>query len=182
LGEIETALNSHPAIQTAIAAVRDARADDPRLVAYVEYRDGQGATVGDLKRDLRLRLPEYMVPAIIVPVAAMPLTPNGKVDRAALPNPFAAAPVEAALHEPPTTRMEQVLAEIWKSVLKIDRVSALDNFFELGGYSLLSLRVANMVERSTGQQMDPRALFFQNLREIAASLEPQFSSLRAKAR
>jgi hypothetical protein len=182
LGEIETVLNSHPAIQAAIAAVRDARADDPRLVAYVRYREGQSATVGDLKRELRLQLPDYMVPSIFVPVAALPLAPNGKVDRAALPNPFAAAPVDAALHEPPSTQMEQLLAEVWKSVLKIDRVSALDNFFELGGYSLLSLRVAKMVERSTGRQMDPRALFFQNLREIAASLEPQYSSLRAKAR
>jgi hypothetical protein len=61
-------------------------------------------------------------------------------------------------------------------------VGALDNFFELGGYSLLSLRVTKMVEKSTGQQMDPRALFFQNLREIAATLEPQNPSLRAKAR
>jgi nonribosomal peptide synthetase DhbF len=182
LGEIEAALSSHPAIQIAIVAVRDARADDPRLVAYVRYLDGESATVGDLKRELRLRLPDYMVPSIIVPVDAMPLTPNGKVDRAALPNPFAAAPVAAALHEPPTTRMEQVLAEIWKSVLTIDRVSVLDNFFELGGYSLLSLRVANMVEKSTGQNMDPRALFFQSLREIAASLEPQYPTLRAKAR
>ena len=78
--------------------------------------------------------------------------------------------------------MEKTLAEIWRSVLKIDRVGALDNFFELGGYSLLSLRVAQMVENSTGLQMDPRALFFQNLREIAASLGPQYSSVRAKAR
>ncbi|HTC53617.1 MAG TPA: amino acid adenylation domain-containing protein, partial [Steroidobacteraceae bacterium] len=182
LGEIEAVMNSHPAIQTAIAAVQEARADDPRLVAYVRYREGQGATIGDLKRDLRLRLPDYMVPSIVVPVDAMPLTPNGKVDRAALPNPFAAAPVAAELDEPPATPMEQGLAEIWKSVLKIDRVSALDNFFELGGYSLLSLRVANMVEKSTGQEMDPRALFFQNLREIAAGLEPQNSPVRAKIR
>jgi len=139
LGEIETVLSSHRAIQTAVAAVRDAREDDPRLVAYVRYREGQSATVGDLKRELRLLLPDYMIPSIIVPLDAMPLTPNGKVDRAALPNPFAAAPIAAEPHEPPTTQMEQGLAEIWKSVLKIDQVSALDNFFELGGYSLLSL-------------------------------------------
>jgi len=182
LGEIEAVLHSHPAIQSAIVAVRDARVDDPRLVAYVRYREGQEPTVSDLKRDLRIRLPDYMVPSIIVPVAAMPLTPNGKVDRAGLPDPFAATPVEAARHEPPTTQMETAIAEIWKSVLKVDRVSASDNFFELGGYSLLSLRVADMVEKSTGREMDPRALFFQNLREIAASLEPQCSSARAKAR
>jgi acyl carrier protein len=129
-----------------------------------------------------VRLPDYMVPSIIVPVDVMPLTPNGKVDRAALPNPFTAAPVETNLHEQPSTRIEQVVAEIWKSVLNVEQVSAIDNFFELGGYSLLSLRVVNLIEKRTGQQLDPRALFFQNLREIAASLESGDSPVRAEAR
>ncbi len=175
LGEIEEALNAHPAVQQAVVAVRESRTDDPRLVAFVKYRQGQDATMGDLKRELRVHLPEYMVPSIIVAVDAIPLTPNGKVDRAALPNPFAAALVDATVQEPPATQMEQVLAQIWTSVLNIDQVSVLDNFFELGGYSLLSLRVAIMIKRRTGRQLDPRALFFQNLREIAGTLESQDS-------
>ncbi|HEV2702456.1 MAG TPA: amino acid adenylation domain-containing protein, partial [Steroidobacteraceae bacterium] len=182
LGEIENALGSHPAIQQAIAAVREARPEDPRLVAFVRYRDGQEATANDLKRDLRAKLPDYMVPGIIVAVDAMPLTPNGKVDRAALPNPFVAAPADAVLHEPPATRMERVLAEIWQTVLNVEKVGAADNFFELGGYSLLSLRVAKMVEKRTGRELDPRSLFFQTLREIAGSLESRASKARARAR
>jgi amino acid adenylation domain-containing protein len=182
LGEIEQALSLHPAIQHAVAVVREARPDDPRLVAFVRYRDGEEATISDLKRYLRLYLPDYMIPSIIMPVDPMPLTPNGKVDRAVLPNPFTAASVDAIRHEPPVTRMEQVLAQIWIAVLNVERVSALDNFFELGGYSLLSLRVANMVEKQSGRQLDPRALFFQNLREIAGALESRDSLARAKAR
>lgn len=182
LGEVESALSAHPAIAVAVAAVREARTDDLRLVAYVRYREGQSVTVGDLKRELRLRLPDYMLPSIILAVGAIPLTPNGKVDRAALPNPFVASTAAAAAHEPPTTGMEQVIAEIWQTVLRIDRVSALDNFFELGGYSLLSLRVANMIEKSTGQQLDPRVLFFQNLREVAATVAPRSSSQRVNVR
>jgi Phosphopantetheine attachment site len=115
-------------------------------------------------------------------VDPMPLTPNGKVDRAALPNPYAAAPIDAILHDPPATHMEQVLAQVWQAVLNLESVSALDNFFELGGYSLLSLRVTNLVEKRTGLQLDPRALFFQNLREIAGALESRDSLARAKAR
>jgi AMP-binding enzyme C-terminal domain/Phosphopantetheine attachment site len=182
LGEIENALGAHPAVQQAIAAVQEARADDLRLIAYVRLRDGQDATGAELKRELRLQLPDYMVPSMIVLVDAMPLTPNGKVDRAALPNPFAATPVEVTVQELPTTQMEQAIAQVWKSVLNIERVGPLDNFFELGGYSLLSLRVVKLIEKRTGRQMDPRALFFQNLREIAGSLESQDAPVRALAR
>jgi amino acid adenylation domain-containing protein len=181
LGEIEKTLSAHPTVQQAVAAVREARADDPRLVAFVRFRDGCDATMSDLKRDLRIHLPDYMIPALIMPVESMPLTPNGKVDRAALPNPYSAAPIDAIIHEPPSTHMEQLLAQVWQTVLNLERVSALDNFFELGGYSLLSLRVANMVEKHTGLQLDPRALFFQNLREVAGALESRDSITRAKA-
>jgi amino acid adenylation domain-containing protein len=182
LGELETILGSHPAVQQAVAVVREARADDPRLVAYVVYRDGEDVTVNDMKRFLRGKLPDYMIPSMVVPVLAMPLTPNGKIDRAALPDPFATSLRSATLHNAPATPMEQALAEIWKSVLKIERVDALDNFFELGGYSLLSLRVARLVEKQTGYSMDPRMLFFHNLRELAGILEPTAVVANAKMR
>jgi nonribosomal peptide synthetase DhbF len=182
LGEVEKVLGAHPAIQQVIVAVREARADDPRLVAFVRYCAGEEATVGDLKRELRIHLPDYMMPSIIVPMDSMPLTPNGKVDRAALPNPFAGSLIETTRNEPPATQMEQRLAEIWRAVLNIERVTALDNFFELGGYSLLSLRVANMVQAHTGKRLDPRTLFFQNLREIAAGIELQGAQVRGIAR
>ena len=171
LNEIEEVFGAHAEVRQVVVVVRDAQADDPRLVAFVIYHEGQDLTTGDVKRKLRLKLPEYMVPSIIVPVASMPLTPNGKVDRAALPNPFDNAVRAAPRHEPPATDTERVIADIWKTVLKVEQIDAEDNFFELGGYSLLSLRVAKMVKKRTGQAMDPRTLFFNNLRQVAALLD-----------
>ena len=173
LGEIEEALTAHSAIQHAVTAVREARADDARLVAYVAYRDGEDVTIGDLKRFLRTRLPDYMVPSIVVPMVTMPLTPNGKVDRGALPDPFSTMLREEPTENLPDSAMEQVLADIWGSVLKIEKINASDNFFALGGYSLLSLRVAKLIEKRTGQRLDPRSLFFLTLREVAGILESE---------
>ena len=182
LAEIEATLGSHSSVQQAVAVVRMVRADDPRLVAYVVYRDGEDVTVSDMKRFLRGQLPDYMIPAMVVPVMAMPLTPNGKIDRAVLPDPFATPLRNAAVHNAPATRLEQALADIWRSVLKVETVDALDNFFELGGYSLLSLQVARLLEKRTGHRLDPRMLFFHNLRELAGVLEPAGVVAHAKTR
>jgi amino acid adenylation domain-containing protein len=171
LGEIEEVLNKQPAVRQAVVAVREAQIDDPRLIAYVVYRDGEDLTTSDMKRYLRGQLPEYMIPAIVVSLESMPLTPNGKVDRTALPDPFTKPAQPALSHEPPASKTEKILAEIWKSVLKVERVDAGDNFFELGGYSLLSLRVAKMFEKQTGRRMDPRSLFFHSLRQVAALID-----------
>jgi acyl-CoA synthetase (AMP-forming)/AMP-acid ligase II len=173
LGEIEQVLGAHPAVRQAVVAVREAQQDDPRLAAYVVYREGEEPTLNDMKRYLRGELPDYMVPSIVMALPSMPLTPNGKLDRAALPNPFAASQAEAPNHDLPTTDTEKILAQIWQSVLKSERVDAGDNFFELGGYSLLSLRVAKLVEKRTQYRMDPRALFFNNLRQVAALIDAE---------
>jgi amino acid adenylation domain-containing protein len=182
LGEIEKALGAHRAIQHAVAAVREAGPEDPRLVAYVTFHEGDDVTITDLKRFLRNQLPDYMIPSIVVTLVSMPLTPNGKVDRAALPDPFAGQAVEKVTDELPATPIERVLAEAWQTVLKIERVGALDNFFELGGYSLLSLRVAKIVEKRTGRRLDPRTLFFHNLRDVARSLDPELPGSDASSR
>jgi hypothetical protein len=171
LNEVEEVFGSYTEVRQVVVVVRDAQADDARLVAFVTYHEGQDLTTGDVKRKLRLRLPEYMVPSIVVPVASMPLTPNGKVDRAALPNPFDNAVRAVPGRQPPATATEQIIADIWKTVLKVEQIDVEDNFFELGGYSLLSLRVARMVKKRTGHAMDPRTLFFHNLRQVAALLE-----------
>jgi nonribosomal peptide synthetase DhbF len=178
LSEVEKTLGEHDAVRHAVVVVREAQLDDSRLVAYVVYR-GEDLTTGDMKRYLRSRLPEYMVPSIVVPLASIPLLPNGKSNLAALPDPFATPMRAAADHDPPTGRTEQVIAEIWKSVLKVERIDAGDNFCDLGGYSLLSLRVAKLLEKRTGYRMDPRTLFFHNLRQVAALLESGSSSSQA---
>ncbi len=182
LGEIEKVIGSHPAVRQAVTVVSEARPDDPRLVAYVAYRDGEDVTITEMKRFLRGQLPDYMVPSIVITVTEMPLTPNGKVDRAALPDPFATPLRDGALQNTPATPMELALADIWRTVLNIERIDSLDNFFELGGYSLLSLRVARLLEKRTGHRMDPRMLFFHNLRELAAMLDPAATVANAKTR
>jgi hypothetical protein len=111
-----------------------------------------------------------MIPSLVVPLESIPLTPNGKVDRAALPDPFKNAQSIPESYSELVTPMEQLIGELWRDLLKIDRISANDNFFELGGHSLLILRVAAAVEKRTGWRMDARTHYFQNLRQIAATV------------
>jgi amino acid adenylation domain-containing protein len=180
LGEIEQALVCHPSVKQAVAMVREAGPDDPRLVSYVVLHDGEELTFGEMRRYLRGLLPDYMVPAVVMPLLVFPLSPNGKLDRAALPDPFAAPGREEAASAPPSN-LEQLLAQIWKSVLKVEHVGRADNFFALGGYSLLALRVTHQVERSTGRRLEPRVLFFHDLGEVAEMLERE-PATRADAR
>jgi acyl-CoA synthetase (AMP-forming)/AMP-acid ligase II/acyl carrier protein len=172
LGEIESVLCTHPGVRHAIVLAREPAAGDVRLVAYVVYQAGGDPTVSDLRRHLRKQLPDYMIPSLFVTLDAMPLTPNGKVNRAALPDPFEGSVRSGSEHVPPAAGVEQVLADVWREILQVERVGAEDNFFELGGHSLLSLRVAAAVEKRLGWRMDPRVLFFQNLRQVAATAPP----------
>jgi amino acid adenylation domain-containing protein len=168
-GEIEAEICTHPAVRQAVVVALEAEPGNSRLVAYVVYRLGEDLTASELRAHVRRQLPDYMVPSVIVAVDAIPLTSNGKVDRSALPNPFRNSARDATRREPPAPGMEKLMAEIWCDVLKIDRIGAEDNFFELGGDSLMTLRVAAMVEKRAGWRMDPRALFLQNLRQVAAA-------------
>jgi len=170
LGEIEATLEAHPAVRQAVVVAHEIEAGDVRLAAYVIFRDGQGGTASELRKYLRQILPEYMIPLVVVALDSIPLTSNGKVDRGALPDPYMYSGQASSAHEPPAPGLEQLIAGIWRDVLKVDKVGAEDNFFELGGHSLLSLRVAALLEKRTGLPMDPRVLFFQNLRQVAAGL------------
>ncbi|MBP7566907.1 MAG: amino acid adenylation domain-containing protein [Burkholderiaceae bacterium] len=168
LGEIEAALSAHPAVRQAVVMGREAGPADVRLVAYLAFQPGEDLTASDVRRFLRKQLPDYMIPSVVAAVDAIPLTPNGKVDRAALPDPFRNAVQTARDYVAPEPGHEQVMADIWREILQVDRVGAEDNFFELGGHSLLSLRVAQAVEKRLGWRMDARTLFFQNLRQVVA--------------
>jgi acyl-CoA synthetase (AMP-forming)/AMP-acid ligase II len=168
-GEIEAAICSLPAVRQAVVVAKEIQADDQRLAAYVVYDDGEELTASEVRRHLRRHLPEYMIPSMVVTLDSVPLTPNGKIDRAALPDPY--QNLARFVAEPPETSAELQVAEIWQSVLKLNKVQASDNFYELGGHSLLSLKVAQEVERRTGYRMDPRLLFFQTLRQIASLID-----------
>jgi amino acid adenylation domain-containing protein len=170
LGEIEAVLGSHPGVREAVVAAR-ARAGHERLVAYVAPREVDGAAppkAAALREYLRQRLPEYMVPAVFVQLAALPLTPQGKVDRRALPEPEARRPELEESYVAPRSQDEEVLAGIWSQVLGLDRVGVRDGFFALGGDSISSLQVLALA-RERGLFFTLQDLFrFQTIAELAA--------------
>ncbi len=142
LGEIEGVLGQHPAVAQAVAMVREDTPGHPQLVAYVLAQRGLTLSTSELQRFLRDRVPDYLVPAAWAVLAEWPVTPNGKVDRDALP-PVSVQP-EAA-YAAPTTPLERVLAQLWSGVLGLDRVGIHDNFFELGGHSLLAVQLISRI-------------------------------------
>jgi acyl carrier protein len=166
LGEIEAALGAIPEVQSGIVVARETSPGEGRLVAFVVYRPGQDLTVSEVRRHLRRTLPDHMVPSVVIMLDKVPLTPNGKIDRQALPDPFISSRTPST--EPVSPGIERQMAEIWREFLKVESIGANDNFFELGGQSLLALRVAAAVERKIGRRMDPRSLFFQTLRQVSA--------------
>jgi amino acid adenylation domain-containing protein len=158
LGEIEAAMSGHPAVRQVVVVVREDAPGDKRLVAYVV---GDGATApeaSDLRTHLERSLPEYMVPSAFVVLEALPLTPNGKVDRQALPVPEA-RPAGEMEYQAPRTPTEQVLAEIWVEVLRVERADLHDNFFRLGGHSLLAMRMVTLLRERLGIELPLRAVF-----------------------
>jgi amino acid adenylation domain-containing protein len=167
LGEIEAALSRHPALAAVVVALR-AEGGDPRLAAYYvpagsdSDSGAAAATAGlhaELRESLRRALPEYMIPAWFVPLAALPLTANDKVDRQALPAPGAGAGDPGREHVPPTGSVEQRVAAVWREVLRREPIGARDNFFELGGHSLLATQVLARLRAAFGVDLALRAVF-----------------------
>jgi non-ribosomal peptide synthase protein (TIGR01720 family) len=156
-GEIERALLSRKEVVACVVIGREDQPGDKRLVAYVVRRDGEKAGANDLRAFLIRSLPEYMVPSAFVFFDRLPLTPNGKVDRAALPAPSHSRSDEK-VYTPPRNPVEETLAQIWSSVLNVDRISVNDNFFELGGDSILIIQIVARANRA-GIRLSPRQMF-----------------------
>jgi amino acid adenylation domain-containing protein len=154
LGEIEARLAEHAAVREAVVVARDGEIGDPRLVAYYV---GEEAGAAALRAHLAERLPEYMVPAAFVHMDALPVNPNGKLDRKALPAPDFSA--EDERYVAPRTPVEEVLAGTWAETLGVERVGVHDPFFDLGGHSLLATRVVSRVRELFGVELPLRALF-----------------------
>ncbi|MEH2084379.1 MAG: amino acid adenylation domain-containing protein [Nostoc sp.] len=150
LGEIETALLQHPEVKEAIVIVREDIPNETNLVGYIVAETAQDGlqVISQLRRFLKQQLPDFMVPTIFMALEAMPLTPNGKVDRKALPQPDASRPELEANYVAPRTFIEQQIADIWAQVLNVKQVGIYDNFFELGGYSLLGIQVVSRVRQA----------------------------------
>ncbi|HEX8337891.1 MAG TPA: amino acid adenylation domain-containing protein, partial [Pyrinomonadaceae bacterium] len=163
-GEIEAHLRETPGICDAAVVVREEEAGQKRLVAYVTLSgegvqgEGEAGVVATLRRALAERLPDYMVPSAFVLLDEMPLTPNSKVDRKALPVPGAAT-APAANYEEPRGELEAELARVWAAVLGADRVGAYDNFFDLGGHSLLVVEVQRRLREELGREVSVVEMF-----------------------
>ena len=171
LGEVESVLGRHPRVREAVVAAREEAPGRVQLVGYV-VPDGAAPTASELRAFMKDALPEYMVPAAFVVLGALPLTPGGKVDRRALPEPDASA-AEDDGHVAPRTPAERLLAEIWAEVLRLERVSVTDDFFELGGHSLLATQVIARVREATGAVLPLRALFQSPTLEALAERLPE---------
>ncbi|MBL0696563.1 non-ribosomal peptide synthase/polyketide synthase, partial [Comamonas sp. JC664] len=157
LSEIEAALRSHPDVDAAVVLVHDFSESDKRLVAYVVA--GDSVDTDSLRVFLRERLPDFMVPALFVPLSAIPLTTNGKVDRRALPSPTASQLLDSRAFEAPRTPTEVRLASLWAQLLRVDQVGRTDDFFALGGHSLLATQVVSRLRKDAGIELPLRALF-----------------------
>ncbi len=154
-GEIEAALCDHAAVEDALVLLREVAADEKRLVAYVQARQG-GPTASQLRSTLQQKLPDYMVPSSFVVLDKLPRTPSGKVDRAALPEP---EEFQSESFVAPRNPTEELVAEIWRQVLKVQQVGAQDNFFHLGGHSLLATQVTARLRDELRIELPLRAFF-----------------------
>jgi hypothetical protein len=159
LGEIEAVLTQHPRVREAVALVREEVSGDKRLVAYVVLEMREAVTSSELRSFLKHQLPEYMLPSNFVWLDALPLLPNGKVDREMLPVPDGLRPDLQERFVAPRTPIEGKLAQIWAQVLSLKQVGVHDNFFELGGHSLLATQVIAQVRDVFQVELPLRRLF-----------------------
>ncbi|HST58981.1 MAG TPA: amino acid adenylation domain-containing protein [Longimicrobium sp.] len=168
-GEIEAALAALPGVRQAVVDASTGPGG-ARLVAWIAA-DGAQPDPADLRAGLLRSLPDHMVPSVFVPVDALPLTPSGKVDRRALPEPDGAG-AQGGEYVPPRSPTEQLLAQTWSELLGVERVGATDSFFALGGHSLLATRLVSRIRETFGVELPLRTVFeVPVLRDLAARID-----------
>lgn len=172
LGEIEHVLAGAAGVRDAVVLRREDRPGDVRLVAYVRRTDASAAVDAEaLRTRVRERLPEFMVPAQVVALDAFPLTPNGKIDRKALPPPESVRPVAATSGGAPETDIERTLVRIWTDLLGLPSVGVDENFFDLGGHSLLAVQALARIRDAMAESIPITDLFrFPTIRGLARHL------------
>jgi acyl-CoA synthetase (AMP-forming)/AMP-acid ligase II/acyl carrier protein len=172
LGEIESAIERHESVRECVAVVRDDEGGQKQLVANIVPATADNVpTVSEFRSFLKDLLPEYMIPTSFITLDAMPLTPNGKVDRQALPAPESARPNLAVAYADPKTEIERDIATVWREVLGIEKVGLNDNFFELGGDSIRILLVLNKLQTIFGDKLSmPQMFEFPTISMLAAHL------------
>jgi amino acid adenylation domain-containing protein len=160
LGEIEAALRQHPGVRDTVVLARENAPGEKQLMAYVVAQRESQPTAGELRGFLKEKLPDYMIPAVFVPLDALPLMPNGKVDRGALPEAGRTRSEAGRAFVAPRDALELQLTNLWEEVLGIRPIGVTDNFFELGGHSLAAVRLFALIEKRLGKKV-PLATVFQ---------------------
>jgi len=181
LGEIEAMLSRHPAVSEAVVVAREDQRGALRLVAYLVAAGELPPQAGELRLHLRATLPDYMLPTAFIALERLPRTPNGKIDRNALPVPAGARARGDDGYVAPSTPTELAVAAVWREVLALDRVSAYDNFFDLGGHSLLAVEALAKLERQLGPKLNPGLIRAQTLGQLAASYDELLRTPAAQA-
>ncbi|HEX9032482.1 MAG TPA: alpha/beta fold hydrolase, partial [Streptosporangiaceae bacterium] len=182
LGEIETALTTHPAVAQAVVTVVTGPTGDRELAGYLRARPGSRPDPADLRAHLARTLPGYMIPAHLITVAEFPLNTSGKVNRAALPAPDQSSGPVSGAHVAPATRTESVVAGLYATVLGRRQVSATDSFFDLGGSSLQVMRLVDLIVGATGVDTGITAVFLHPTpRQLAASIDATASGAPGSA-
>jgi acyl carrier protein len=157
-GEVEAALLTHPDVSQAAVLAWEDGPSERRLVGYVIAATGKTADPRDLRQHLKRSLPDFMLPASLIVLDELPLMPNGKLDREALPRPESWSIATEGYVEP-STPMERDLAQIWSDVLGVTSVGTHDNFFELGGHSLVAIRLVAQIRDTLGVEVALSTLF-----------------------
>jgi hypothetical protein len=168
---VEEALRAHEAIREAAATAHLERDGSARIVAFVVPNPDEAATVTELRRFLRKRLDNALVPGSFVEMQVLPRREDGSVDYAALPDPFA----RASTHEEPRSPTECRVAQVWRELLGIERIGLHDNFLDIGGHSLIGVRALLRIEREIGVRLHPNVLTLQTLQQIAAECDRHIS-------
>ncbi len=177
LGEIEAVLSQHPAVREAVVVAASSgialenSSGNKRLVAYIVPHQEQAPTIIELRQFLKEKLPQYMIPSAFVILDSLPLMPNGKIDRRALPEPFNFKYdiSNLKLNVAPSNSTESMVAQIWAEVLKLETVGIYDNFFDFGGDSLLAIRLMDSLEKQFNRELPLSALFLNPTIEGLAS-------------
>jgi acyl-coenzyme A synthetase/AMP-(fatty) acid ligase/acyl carrier protein len=178
LGEIEEAIRHNASVREVVVVDREDRPGDKRLVAYVVADPGETLFADQLRGFLKERLPDFMIPSAFVALEQMPLTPNGKLDRKALPVPDEAQLRSQTPFASPRSPLEELLADVWAEVLGVERVGIHDDFFEMGGQSILATQLISKIQQILPVELPLRTIFeAPTVAELATAIEQSQQSL-----
>lgn len=172
--EVEAVLAAHEAVHQVVVTAHRDRAGEVKAAAFVVWELGEQATIAEIRRFLKGKVPESLVPQSLIELEALPLDASGAVDRAALPDPYAPKDDYVA----PSTEMEKLIAEIWKELLGASRISVHDNFLDVGGHSLLAMRAVSRIAKASGVRLNPSVITLNTLGQIAAECETKAGAPR----